>query len=70
MSRVYMCDVCKKVNDLQGMNEVTRKYIKQNVLFGVTERQETLHICVNCWDRIKEEQRDGADEASYEQVKS
>jgi hypothetical protein len=60
-----MCDVCEKVKELSDMNEITRKYRTQNVLFGVTEKQEILHICVKCWDEIKNKTKE-ADELKKE----
>ena len=69
MSRVYICDICKTVKHLYNMNEVIRKYRTHSVC-GVKEKQETLHICVNCWDEIKEVRTDKTGEASYKQVTS
>ena len=62
MSKVYICDICEKVKGLSDLNEVSRTYRTQNVLFGVTEKQETLHICVNCWDEIKNKQKGEAEQ--------
>lgn len=60
MSRVYMCDVCEKVKKLFDMNEVTRKYRTHSV-WGIKEKQEALHICVNCWNEIKNKQKEEVD---------
>ena len=61
MSRVYMCDICKTVKELSDMSELTRKYRTHN-LFGVKEKQEVLHICVNCWGEIKNKQKEEAEQ--------
>jgi hypothetical protein len=55
MSRVYICDVCNKVNKSDDLYEFTRTY-QQPKLFGVTTVMEITHICKNCWDKIKGKQ--------------
>lgn len=56
MSKVYICDVCTNIKQSFELNELTRKY-RVNDFFGVKEKQEILHVCGDCWDRIKKEQR-------------
>jgi hypothetical protein len=55
MSRVYVCDVCKIVKPLNVLNELTRNYRVNEYFFGIKEKQEIIHMCHDCWDRIKNE---------------
>lgn len=56
MSRVYICDVCNNVKKAYQLNEFTRTYT-EITLFATSKKTDTIHICKDCWDRIKKEQR-------------
>ena len=54
MSQVYICDICKKVTSLINLNVLTRDYTS-TTFFEVRKKTETIHICRDCWTKIKEE---------------
>lgn len=54
MSRVYVCDVCNKVTSIFDLHEFNKK-TKNRWFFTDDEVTTTIHICEDCWDRIKKE---------------